>query len=68
MEALTSLESILQTGLVAAALAVAVWCAVRSATSGTGAPKTGEIAWTAVAVAVLAVVTLAAGVGIGHGV
>jgi predicted phage tail protein len=62
LEALTSLETILQAVLGAAALAVAVWSAARSFSS----PKTGEIAWTVVAVAILAGVSLAA--GIGHGV
>jgi predicted phage tail protein len=62
LEALTSLETILQAVLGAAALAVAVWSAVRSVSS----PKTGEIAWTVVAVAILAGVSLAA--GIGHGI
>jgi hypothetical protein len=66
LEALTSLETTLHAALGAAALAVAAWSAVCSFGARTDSPKTGEIAWTAVAVAVLACVTLAA--GIGHGV
>jgi hypothetical protein len=66
LEALTSFETTLQAALGAAALAVAAWSAVRSFGARDDSPKTGEIAWTVVALAILAGVTLAA--GIGHGV
>jgi hypothetical protein len=65
LEALTSLETTLQAALGLAALAVAAWNAARNLSHREGAAKTGEIAWTAVAVAVLAGVSLAAGIGRG---
>jgi hypothetical protein len=63
LEALTSLETTLQAALGLAALAVAAWSVARGVSQREGTARTGEIAWTAVAVAVLAGVSLAVGIG-----
>lgn len=67
MEALSSLESLLLAGLIAAALVVALFGIRKSVVVPDGSPRTGEIVWSLVALAVLAGVSLAAGLGGPHG-
>jgi hypothetical protein len=68
LEALSSLEFILQAGFGAAALAVASWAAWKRAQTASSSPQTGELAWTVVAIAVLACVSAAVGFGGAHGI
>lgn len=67
MEALTSLESLLVAGLAPAAVVLALWSAQKGLAGGPEAAKTGEFVWSFVAVAILASVSAAVHVGIGHG-
>lgn len=67
MEALSSPEMLIQAGLTAAALVVALRSAQR-ATATDAAPNTGEIVWSLVAVIVLVGVTVAVHLGGGRGI
>jgi len=67
LEALSSLESLLLAGLIAAALAVALFGVRKSFGRAGSSPATGELAWSLVALAVLAGVSLAVGLGGPHG-
>lgn len=62
VEALSSLETILVGGLVTATLVLALWCA-RQSLAAAASRATGEMAWSVVAVAVLAIVFLVVGFG-----
>jgi hypothetical protein len=66
LESISSPESLLQAGLATAALLVALWSARRSMASD-ATPRTGEIVWALVAVAVLVGVSAAVRLGGGHG-
>jgi hypothetical protein len=63
LDALSHLETFVETGLVAAALLLAAGCAYRSLRTPATEPKTGELVWTIVAIAVLAGAGVAAGLG-----
>lgn len=72
MDALNSLESLLVAVLTPAALLLALWSARKGLASSATAPEsgefqTGEFTWSMVAVGVLAGVSAAVHVGIGHG-
>jgi hypothetical protein len=66
LEALSSLESLMQAAFVAAALVVALWSARRSL-AATSSRRTGEIVWSIVAVATLVSVLAAVNLGGGRG-
>jgi hypothetical protein len=67
LQALSSLETLLQSALTAAALAAALWSA-RSAIARTRTPATGELAWSVVAAGVLLAAGLAVRFGSFHGI
>ncbi|MFN2376838.1 MAG: hypothetical protein ABR538_09895 [Candidatus Binatia bacterium] len=67
MEALLSLESLVQAGFCAAALLLALGSAGRSL-RGTPSTGSGEVVWSVVAVLMLAGVAVAVHLGSGHGV
>jgi hypothetical protein len=66
LEALSSLESLTQAGLVAAACTLAVWSLWQARRTPSSAPKTGESAWTIVAIVTLAGVSAAVLLGNGR--
>jgi len=72
LDALTSLESLLVAVVSPAALLLALWSARKGLARSATAPKpgefkTGEFTWSMVALGVLAGVTAAVHVGVGHG-
>jgi len=66
LEALSSLETLMQAGLVAAALIVALWSA-RGALASAASRRTGEIVWSMVAMIMLVAVSTAVSLGSGRG-
>jgi len=67
LDTLHSLESLLVAGFAPVAILVALWSAQKGLASGPQHARTGEIAWSLVAVAVLLGASAAVHVGIGHG-
>jgi hypothetical protein len=66
LESLSSLESWMQQGLALAALGAIIWSVRKSLAAG-DAPRTGELAWSLVAAAVLAIVAASVRLGGGNG-
>jgi hypothetical protein len=67
LEALSSLESLLESAFAVAALALALASARHALRERQATPRTGELAWSAVALAVLVGVSLAVRLGGSHG-
>jgi len=67
LETLSATESLLQAALIAGALGGALWSVRHAMRRPASDPATGELAWSAVAVVVLAGVVAAVRIGASHG-
>jgi hypothetical protein len=67
LETLSATESFLLAVLAAGAFAAALWSMRHGVRRAAGDPPTGEVAWSAVAIVILAGVIAAVRIGAGHG-